>query len=156
MKDKGQRREIYPLIDIINFPIYDNWNGKWVMKDVTNYSQSIHPPSFSPWFKLPSLILCFSHSTSSLTTPPALTLSPHPPSHSLLQCVTTGARCLVRENVPTYQKAPGFWVEAAKRRKRSSWIQWVRMEGWGQSCEERWLIPAAERRLCWKGTKRRN
>lgn len=42
-------------------------------------SPSTPPPSFSPWFKLPSLILCFSHSTSSLTTPPALTLSPHPP-----------------------------------------------------------------------------
>lgn len=50
---------------------------------------------------------------------------------SLLHGVTKGARCLVGENVPTYQKAPGFLVEAAKRRKRSSWIQWVQREGWG-------------------------
>lgn len=87
--------------------------------------------------------VCFCLTSSLKPTPPS-------PPRPLLQCVTRGARCLVRENVPTYQKAPGFWVEAAQRRKRSSWIQWLRMEGWGQSCEERWLIPAAERRSLWK------
>lgn len=82
-----------------------------------------------------------------------LTLT-HPPSSPPV--CNQGARCLVRENVPTYQKAPGFWVEAAKRRKRSSWIQWVRIVGWEQSCEERWLIPAAERQQRWKGTESGN
>lgn len=42
-----------------------------------------------------------------------------PPSHLSSSGVTKGARCLVPENVPTYQKAPGLHVEAAQRRKRS-------------------------------------
>lgn len=57
---------------------------------------------------------------SSTTNPPSLLSSPlPPPSHLSSSGVTKGARCLVPENVPTYQKAPGLHVEAAQRRKRS-------------------------------------
>lgn len=51
--------------------------------------------------------------------PSSTTHTPRSPLLLSSSGVTKGARCLVPENVPTYQKAPGLHVEAAQRRKRS-------------------------------------
>lgn len=77
-------------------------------------------------------VQCVCGARTSGQTTPSHTLYPpplppaSPPSHhnhpflprTLLQFVTMGARCLVRENVPAYQKAPGFLSGSGQQKEK--------------------------------------
>lgn len=109
--------------------------------------QFLHMPCI--FFARTLLFFFFPLFSLSLTSPPSL------PKPILSSKVLPRVRDVWSEKMfPHIKKAPGFWVDVSKRRKRSSWIQWVRRERWGQSWEWRWLIPAERRLHCWKEGRR--